>query len=120
MMIKLNCQAIIDGLQFYPEILIIPSTIRVIEKQLIGKEIRFGRYKGALSTEGILIIDGNFEDVIQFIIGEILSKFSREILELNLCILVKSAGECNFELSVDQIKKISLLETPLNISYYSD
>lgn len=119
-MIKLNCQVIIKGTQFYPEILILPNTIRVIEKQLIGKEITYGRYKGDMSFEGILIIDGEFEDVIQFIIAEILSKFSREIIELNLCILIKSERdwECNFELSVDQIKKILLLETPLNISYY--
>jgi hypothetical protein len=119
MILKLRCEAIINGTQFYPEFLIIPNKIRVAEKRLLGEVIRFGRYQGNLSTEGILIIDGNIEDITQFILCEILSKFSRETIELNLCISVKFEGECNFVLSVDQIKKFLLLETPLNISCYS-
>ena len=120
MIIKFSCQAIISGKKFNPEALSLPNSIRVINKHLIGDEVSFGRYKGSLSSEGILIIDGTIEEIVQFVLMEILSKFSKKQIELNLSILVHYDGECNFELSVDEIEKLSLLKVPFGITCYND
>lgn len=117
---KISLQAIISGETFSPEVLTIPNSIRVFKKQLKGEEVNFGRYKGNLSSEGILIIDGNIEEIVQFILSEILSKFSKKQIELNLCILVNYEGECNFELSIDEIENMSKLKMPFGITSYND
>jgi hypothetical protein len=117
---RISLQAIISGKKFNPETLSLPSSIRVFNKQLIGDEVSIGRYKGSLSSEGILIIDGTIEEIVQFILSEILSKFSKKQIELNLCILVEYEGECNFELSFDEIEKMSLLKVPFGITCYND
>ncbi len=119
MITKINCQAIIEGANFTPNILNIPPTVKVLEKYSKGDVIKFGRYKGNLSSEGYLIIDGGIDEIINFLTLKILTQFSREIIDLNLCILVSYEGECNFELSQTQLDKIAKLHIPLAITCYN-
>jgi len=119
MIIKISCQAIIEGEKFTPEVLSIPQTIRVVEKYTKGDVINVGRYKGNLSSEGLLIVDGDIDEIFQFIALKILPQFTRELVKLNLCILVCFEGECNFELTANQLIKIYELKIPLSITCYS-
>lgn len=119
MIIKISCQVIIRGEKFTPIILSLPQKISFVEKYENGDVINSGRYEGTLSTEGMLSFSGEIDEVLQFIKLNILTHFTRELVEFNLCILVNYEGECNFELTHQQLNEITSLKIPLAITCYS-
>jgi hypothetical protein len=119
MILNISCQAIMVGKNFNPNQITIPTNIRIVEKLLIGDEIEFNRNKGELSAEGSLIIDGEVDAIIEFLTIEMLSQITLIEVDLNICIVVCYEGQCNFELSFEQIEKLSLLKVPIGITCYS-
>jgi hypothetical protein len=90
----------------------------VISNQNKGDIINNGRYKGLISKQGTLTISGNIDEVLNFLISKIQTKFSLKEIDINLCILVCYKGECNFELTQKQLNTIIKLDIPLGITCY--
>jgi hypothetical protein len=118
MILEMSCQASIQDSLFDPNLIRLTEDLRVIKMYKKGDLIDFGRYKGNLANDGLLIIEGNIDLVLQFLEVEIIPHFSIEIYKLNLSILICYEGQCNFEFTVPQLLKFSSLNIPLAISCY--
>jgi hypothetical protein len=119
MIVEIICQVTVVGENFDCSAVIFPNTISIIQNVRKGDIVNFGRNKGKMSEEGLLIFNGDIDIVLQFLEIELIPKFLNTINELNISILVSYEDQCNFELTVNQLTKISALKIPLGITCYN-
>ncbi len=115
---KISFQLIIQGQDFDPNLLEIPSPITIVEKCRKGDLIRLGRNKGRQSQEGFLILEGSIDEILLLMELDALLTPQTGVVISNMSILVSYEGECNFELSSMQLMKLANLKIPVGITCY--
>ncbi len=119
-MIKITCQVTISCLSVSPDDIKIPKKLKVIKKQNIGDFISYGRHNGEKAMDAYIIIGGKTDDILDFI-ELFIKKLNPEYsIKIRVDINVSFKGQCNFELSESQLKKISNFAIPLSISCYNN
>ncbi len=116
-MITIKSQLTISHLHLDVNLIKIPSILSLIKKQNVGDIVNYGRYKGTKADESYIIIAGGLDEILDFCIKTLESEII-DPSEMILDIQVEYIGQCNFELSISQLKKIALLSLPLSISCY--
>ena len=118
MITEIRCDCALKGKDFSPRLLSIPSEIRIVKDQKFGDTIKVGRFEGSMSEEGILIIDGNVDDVLVFMEKLINSEHMECITELSINLTVCYKEQCNFELTNDYLCRFSSMGVPLGITCF--
>lgn len=119
MIIEMRCSCILTGEKFSPNLIPISKLFRIMEKYDLGELITSDVDEGTYSTEGSLILDGEVEDVIEFIEMIYERGINKTISYINICITIQYEDQCNFELSSVQLQKLSSFNVPVGITCYS-
>ncbi|GHT53766.1 hypothetical protein FACS189446_2000 [Bacteroidia bacterium] len=120
MIITEECACVLVGEQFFPNFIIIPREITIIQKNDPGDLITFGRWKDTLANQGELIISGNIEDILIFIEYIKKSDFYVFITEINISITYCYQDQCNFEISHEHLRRFSTLGVSLGITCFEN
>lgn len=114
-MTTITAQLTLGQLNIDTNVIDVPSTIKVVRKQNIGDIVDYGRYKGTKAVERYIIISGEIDEILDFTKH---LNYNVGNCEMSLDLNVEFTEQCNFELSMSQLKKISLLNLDLSISCY--
>ncbi len=82
-----------------------------------GDEIIYGRHKGAISKEYLIMIEGNIDEIID-ILSSVKENIDHNDIEFNFSLIIAYDSQCNFEIAQIQMKNFCKLDIPLEISCY--
>jgi hypothetical protein len=120
MIIDFYCTYVLSGRNFYPSHLKIPNDLKIIQNNEPNDILQYGKYKGKPSEEGILIVEGTLDKILD-LAEEILNHDSKQLITYsNLCLIFCYESQCNIELSSSHLQRISILGIPLNITCYEN
>lgn len=117
-MINIECSCVFSGKNFNPNSLdFIIGENNFVRKDFVGEVATRGRNKGLVKPEGSLYLSSSFEKIILILEG-VGDWGEYGIEDVNVCLLVKHDGQCNFELDPKLISRFAKICIPLGITCY--
>jgi hypothetical protein len=117
-MVKIKCFCLLEGQHFFPSSLIIPKILSTVYILNHGDTILVGKHYGKKSDNGSIILSGDIDNVLDFLIQIKSNGILESINTFDIYINVSYINQCNFELTSAQLQRLSILNTSFGISCY--
>lgn len=114
-----KCDCIIIG-NFNEKNILISPVLKVVRKVIKGQVILEGRHKNKTAEESNLTLNGTLNNILDFLILNKRKVNVKRLSFLSITLTIRYSGQCNFELSAEELYKITQLKISLGISCYSD
>jgi hypothetical protein len=118
-MISIECSSSIIGEKLIESLLFCNENgvkMNIIDRK--GEVIKKGRNKGKIAEKDFIVLDGNFDSVLDYLL--LLNKRLTEDIDISITLNIIYESQCNFDITIEQVRKLLEINIPLNITCYKE
>lgn len=119
-MVKIDYSLSLNGLEFSPDVVIVPKNLKIGIIRKRGDIGQTGRYKNSPFPMGCLLISGELADLLDFVETLNLADLNVDLDDIVVNATVAYKGQCNFEFFPNELLRLSNINAHLTISCYED